>query len=182
MSRKAILITIAIFLGISFTVVSFVESLKIGTDAPAFKVKSGDNEILTLDMMKGKVIVIFYETKDVVEKNRELKNELNKFYSEQPDSLKELIVKLPVINCSGAFWPFIGIWKRKLKENSRKEDITIYGDWDGKMFSDYKMKDKESNVVIIDKKGIIRYIASGKVGNKELNKIMELLKELGNEK
>ena len=182
MSRKAILIAIAIFLGISFTAASFAGSLKIGTEAPVFKIKSGDDEILTLDMIKRKAMIIFYETKDVVEKNRKLKDELNKFYDGQPDTIKELIVKLPIINCSSASWLFTGIWKSKLRENSKKEDITIYGDWDGKMFSDYKMKNEESNVVIIDKKGIIRYIASGKVEDKEINKIKELLKKIGNEK
>lgn len=163
MNRKSILIIMAIFLGTSFTAVSFGEGLKIGTEAPSFKVKSGDDKILTLDMIKGKVTVIFYETKDVVEKNRQLKDALNKFYNEQPDTVKKLIVRLPIINCSGVFWPFTGIWRGKLRDNSKKEGITIYGDWNGKMFSDYKMKDKESNVVIIDKKGIIRYITSGKV-------------------
>jgi alkyl hydroperoxide reductase subunit AhpC len=182
MNKTAILIITAIFLGIFFTAISFAESLKIGTEAPSFEVKSGNDKILTLDMIKGKVTVIFYETKGVVEKNRKLKDELNKFYDEQPDAIKELIVKLPFINCSSAFWPFTGIWKSKLRENSKKEGMTIYGDWDGKMFSDYKMKDKESNVVIIDKKGIIRYFVSGKVEDKEINEIKELLKEIGNEK
>lgn len=182
MSKRSVLIIMPILLGIFLTAVSFAESLKIGTDAPAFKVKSGDDGILTLDTMKGKAIVIFYETKGVVEKNRKLKDELNKFYDGQPDTIKELIVKLPIINCSSAFWPFTGIWKSKLRENSKKEGMTIYGDWDGKMFSDYKMEDKESNAVIIDKKGIIRYIASGKVEDMEINKIKELLKRIGNEK
>jgi len=182
MSRKVILIAIAIFLGMSFTAISFAESLIVGTQAPFFKVKSGDDKELTSLMIKGKVTVIFYETKEVVEKNRQLKDELKKFYNEQSDTVKEFIVRLPIINCSGAFWPFTYIWKSKLKENSKKEGITIYGDWDGKMFSDYKMKDKESNVVIIDRKGIIRYIIFGKVEDREINKIKELLIELGNEK
>jgi predicted transcriptional regulator len=130
-------------------------------------------------MIKGKVIIIFYETKDVVGENRKLKDELNKFYDEQSDAIKELIVKLPIINCSSAFWPFTGIWKSKLRENSKKEGIMIYGDWDGKMKSDYKTKDKESNV---DKKGIIKYFASGKVEDKEIDKIKELLKKLVNER
>ena len=180
MSRKVILIAIAIFLVISFTDVSFAESLKIGTVAPDFKVKSGNDKILTLDMVRGKVIVIFYETKDVVKKNRKLKDELNKFYDEQPDTKKELIVKLPIINCSGAFWPFTEVWKSKLRKNSKKEGITIYGDWDDKMFSDYKMKDDESNVLIIDEKSVIRYLKVGKIEDKEINIIIELLKELGN--
>lgn len=182
MNRRTLLITMTIFLAVSLPTISFAEGLKVGTVAPFFKVKSGDDKILTLDMVRGKVIVIFYETKDVVEKNRKLKDKLNKFYSDQPDDVKEFIVRLPVINCSSAFWPFTRIWKSKLRENSKKESITIYGDWSGKMFSDYKMKDKESNVVIIDKKGIIRYIASGKVEDKEINKIKELLIKLGSEK
>lgn len=176
MSKKLFLIITTILLGISFTAVSYGEDLKIGTPAPSFRVKSGEDKELTLDMIKGKVIIIFYETKDVVEKNRQLKNELNKFYNEQPNTVKEITVKLPIINCSGAFWPFTEIWKSKLRDNSKKEGITIYGDWNGKVFSDYKMKDKESNVVIIDKKGIIRYIAPGKVEDKKINEIKELLK------
>ncbi|MDI6767208.1 MAG: hypothetical protein QME52_10335, partial [Bacteroidota bacterium] len=138
MSKKTIFIIMTVFLSISLTTVSFSEGLEIGIVASSFEVKSGENKILTLDMVKGKLIVIFYETKEVVEKNRKLKDELNKFFDEQPDTIKELIVKLPVINCSRAFWPFTGIWKSKLRENSKKEGITIYGDWNGKMFSDYK--------------------------------------------
>lgn len=152
----------------------------INTFAPFFKVKSGNDKILTLEMTKGKVIVIFYETKDVVEKNRKLKNELNKFYDNQSNNVKEFIVKLPIINCSSSFWPFTKIWKKKLIENSKKEGITIYGDWDGKFFSDYKMKDKESNVLIIDKKGIIKYYEYGKIEDKEINKIKEILNSLQN--
>lgn len=182
MSKKSILIIMVIFLSIFFTAFSFGRGLKIEAVASSFKVKSGDNEILTLDMVKGKVIIIFYETKDVVEKNRKLKDELNKFYDEQPDTIKELIVKLPIINCSGAFWPFTRIWKSKLRENSRKERITIYGDWDAKMKSCYKMQDRESNVLVIDKKGIIRYYAYGKIKDEEINKIKELLKNLVDEK
>lgn len=174
--KKAILIILT--LRVVLIAVSFGEGLKIGTKAPSFEVKSGDNKILTLDMIKGKIIVIFYETKDVVEKNRQLKDELNKFYNEQPDTVKELIVRLAVIDCSSAFWPFTEIWKSKLKENSKKEGITIYGDWDGKMKSSYKMKGEESNIVIIDRSGIIRYFASGKVNVDEIDKIKELLKGL----
>jgi len=181
MSRRWILVPIAIFLGLLLSILSIAEGLKVGTNAPFFKIKSGDDKELTFYMIKGKTTLIFYETKDVVEKNLRLKRELHKFYKEQPDFTEKSII-LPVINCSGAFWPVTGIWKSKLRENSKKEVITIYGDWDGKMFSDYKMKDKESNVVIIDEKGIIRYYAYGKIEDEEINKIKELLRQLRSEK
>ncbi|MFH1684330.1 MAG: YtfJ family protein [Candidatus Margulisiibacteriota bacterium] len=178
MNRRTWLIFMTIVFVASLAIVSFAAGLELGSKAPFFKVKSGAGEELTQEMIKEKVIVIFYETKDVVERNRQLKNELNKFYDEQPDAVKKNIVRLPIINCSGAFWPFSLIWESSLKENSKKEGLTIYGDWNGKVFSNYMMKDNESNVAVIDKKGMLRYIAFGKIEAEEINKIKELLRGL----
>ncbi|MFA5345809.1 MAG: redoxin domain-containing protein [Candidatus Omnitrophota bacterium] len=153
-------------------------ALEAGNPAPAFKVSSGDNKELSLDDLKGKVAVIFYETKDTKEKNRQLKDELNKFYGVQPDSLKESILRIPVINCKGVI--FTGIWKDSLKQNSQKESLTIYGDWDGKMFSAYGIPDNESNLIIVGKDGIIKYFFTGRVEEKNFSRIKGLLIELGN--
>jgi len=180
-ARFGEIINIIIFVLLITPIISMAHGLKIGTNVPFFRVKSVDDKELTSDRIKGKVVVIFYETKDSVEKNRKLKDELNKFYDEQPDAIKEQIVRVPIINCSGAFWPFAGIWKRKLREHSKKEGITIYGDWDGMMSSDYSMKSSDSNIVIIGKKGRIRYFAFGKVENERISSIKKLLKELVNE-
>ena len=66
----------------------------IGSPAPYFRVQSGDDKELTLDMIKGKVIAIFYETKDIVENNQRLKDELNKLYYEQTGIVKDVLVRL----------------------------------------------------------------------------------------
>jgi len=154
------------------------EGIGIGVKAPFFRVKSGAGEEVTLDSTRGRVIAIVYETKDIVEKSRTLKRELNQCYDELSFGLRKSILRLPVINCSSAFWPITEIWKSKLRENSAKEGLTLYGDWDGSMFSRYKMKDNETNVVIIDKKGIIRYFERGKLGDDEIYRIKSLLTEL----
>jgi alkyl hydroperoxide reductase subunit AhpC len=156
------------------------DTLGINSTAPYFKVVSGNNEELTLDDIKGKVVIIFYETEATAERNRKLKNKLNEFYDAQPDSVKKVILRLPVINCAGVF--FTGAWKNELKERSKMEGITIYGDWDGKMSCAYSIKDKESNLVIIDKNGIIKYHSAGKVGDKDIEIIKDLLALLANEK
>jgi predicted transcriptional regulator len=177
--EKGKMLIIVLVLG-CFIMATFpmADGLRVGIDAPFFNIKSGNDEQLTLDIVKGKIIVIFYETKDVAEKNRKLKSELNKSYHELTDAQKTSIVRLPVINCSSAFWPISEIWKSKLRENTKKEGLTIFGDWGGKMLSEYRMKDKESNFVIIDQKGIIRYFSSGKIEDNEIAKIKGLLKEL----
>ncbi len=178
MSENRLFIAFTLIVALFLSNSAKAQSSKVDTKAPTFKVKSGEDEELSLEQIKGKVIVIFYETKDIVEKNRRLKDELKAFYDALPDTLKKYIVRLPVINCKGAFWPFTGKWKKKLRENSKKEGITIYGDWTGKMFSDYKIKDKESNVIILDKQGIIKYFRARKIEDEEIDKTKEILTEL----
>lgn len=153
----------------------------IGSPAPYFRVGSGDDKVLTLDMIKGKVTTIFYENRKIVDANKRLKDELNKLYHEQTDALKDVLLRLPIIDCSDAIWPFQGIWKKRLREYSRKEGTTIYCDWSGKMASAYRMMDDVSNVVIIDKAGIIRSFTSGEVLPEQIDDAKNLLKALAGE-
>jgi alkyl hydroperoxide reductase subunit AhpC len=152
--------------------------LKIGAAAPFFKVSSGDGQVLTLEDIKGKATGIFYETTDVVEQNRELKGALSKYYDAQPEGIRRLIVRLAAINCSRVFLPLRGIWRSEFRKHSRIENITIYGDWSGKMFSDYDIEDAQSNVFLVDKKGIVRYYSAGKIEGKEIGKVVSLFKKL----
>ena len=153
----------------------------IGSAAPYFRVQSGDDKELTLDMIKGKVAAIFYENKDVVENNKRVKDALNKLYYEQTRIVKDVVVRLPVIDCSDAVWPFLGIWKRRLREHSKKEGVVIYCDWKRKMSSAYKMKADVSNIVIVDKSGRIRFFNSGEVKAEEINDVKQLLIVLARE-
>ncbi|OPX19279.1 MAG: hypothetical protein BZ151_10100 [Desulfobacca sp. 4484_104] len=154
------------------------QALSIGQPAPFFSVESGTEDRLTLDMVKGKVIVLFYESKDMVKKNKELKDQLTDFYQEQPEAIQSEVVRLVVINCTRANWPTLRIWKNKLYQSSIKQNLTIYGDWNGKMFADYQMQDNDSNFMIIDKDTIIRYSKTGKVETGLIPQIKALLWQL----
>ena len=168
-----ILFSLAVFQGSALAA-----SGLIGSPAPYFSVGSGDDKVLTMNMIKGKVTAIFYENRKIVDANKKLKDELNKFYHEQTDALKDVLVRLPIIDCSSAVRPFHGLWKGKLREHSRKEGTTIYCDWNGKMASAYRMMDDVSNVVIIDKAGIIRSFTSGDVTAEQIDDAKKLLKLL----
>jgi alkyl hydroperoxide reductase subunit AhpC len=149
-----------------------------GSPAPPFVVESGDNRTLTRDMVLGKVVVLFYESRQVIEKNDELKEELKSLYRRQPEGVKKEIFRLVVIDCSEASPPTQFIWKSKLSSHSRQQGFTIYGDWTRKMLRDYRMQGNDSNFLIIDKHGIIRYSASGQVGNGQFQVIKNLLASL----
>ena len=51
--------------------------LGIGEPAPAFSLESGNNKKLSLDMLRGKVVVLFYATRDTVEVNDALSRYLD---------------------------------------------------------------------------------------------------------
>jgi len=86
-----------------------------------------------------------------------------------------------VVDASSANFLTKTIWKRKLLQNSQKNNIVIYADWAGDMLRDYQLKRKESNLIIVDQSGIIRYLFSGKVNDQELKIIEDLLLSIGRE-
>jgi hypothetical protein len=74
--------------------------LKPGMPAPNFMVQSGDNQKLSMDMIRGKVVVLFYESRDAIRKNIELKNELKRLFGAQPANVQNDIFRLVVVDCS----------------------------------------------------------------------------------
>ncbi len=173
---KKIALFIIVCLGLgALSLESWGSSLTSGKPAPDFQVESADSQKLSLEMLRGKVVVLFYESRRVIRKNIELKNELKRLYREQPAQVQKDIFRLVVIDCSEALWPTLPIWKSKLREHSRKEGFPIYGDWTRRMYGDYHMMPDESNFLVIDKQGVIRYSATGKVDNGQFEKITGLL-------
>jgi peroxiredoxin len=146
-----------------------------GKLAPPFQVESGDNQKLTLDNILGKVVVLFYENRHTANKNNELKSELKSLYRSQPATIKKEIFPLVVVDCSKASMPTRSLWKSKLSQHSRINGLTIYGDWNRKMLMDYRMQGNDSNFMIIDKKGIIRYSTSGQIFTGQFQEIKDLL-------
>jgi hypothetical protein len=150
--------------------------LGTGEPAPSFSLVSGDNKKLTLDMLRGKNVVLFYATRETVHVNDDLQHYLDALYDAQPQNIQNQIFRLLVVNTMEA--TSLSVWKEKLIETSTKLKITIYGDWTGGMFAAYRMRDNDSNFVIIDKRGIVRFAASGRIANSRFEAIKKLLLEL----
>ena len=150
--------------------------LGTGEPAPSFSLVSGDNKKLTLDMLRGKIGVLFYATRDKVHVNDDLQHYLDALYAAQSPNIQNQIFRLLVVNAMEA--TDLTAWKEKLRETSAQLKITIYGDWTGGMYTAYRMRDNDSNFVIIDKKGIVRFAASGRVANSRFEAIKKLLLEL----
>jgi hypothetical protein len=178
MLKKVVLVMVLILgLSLVFPAAAAI-CLPSGKPAPPFAIKSGEDQKLTLNMVLGKVVVLFYEDRKAVDKNDELKGELIRLYRRQPASVRQEIYRLGVIDCSKASFPGKSIWKKKLAEHSRSLGLTIYGDWNRQMLRDYQLRKNDSNFVIIDQNGLIRYSAAGKIRNGQFQQIKALLTSL----
>ena len=150
--------------------------LGTGEPAPSFSLVSGDNKKLTLDMLSGKIVVLFYATRVTVNVNDDLQHYLDALYDTQPKNIQNQIFRLLVVNAMEA--TDLTAWKEKLRETSAKLKITCYGDFTGDMYAAYRMRDNDSNFIIIDRRGIVRFAASGRIDNSRFEAIKKLLLEL----
>jgi hypothetical protein len=147
-----------------------------GETAPSFSVVSGDNKKVTLDMLSGKIVVLFYATRETVHVNDDLQNYLDTLYDSQPANIKNQIFRLLVVNAMEA--TSLSTWRKKIIETSAQLGITIYGDWTGNMYAAYRMRDNDSNFLIIDRKGIISLATSGRVDHSRFEAIKKILLDL----
>jgi len=169
--------TVMVFNCLLFFILSSAE-LKVDDMAPFFSVRSGDEKYLTFDDLRGKVAIIFYESSDVVDKNKELKKELDKFYDAQNSDTKQKVIKVAVIDCSRAFWPFTVIWEKRLINYSKENHLTVYGDWEGKMKTIYGFCQGESNFLILDKSGRVKFFRTGIILKDQFENIKKLIMQL----
>lgn len=149
---------------------------KVGKKLPDFEVESADEKKLARKDLKGRITIITYETREVVEKNRKAKKALRKLCKEKLSKGDYRVI--PIIDTSEATFFTRWVWRDKLRENSKKESLTIYGDWDGSAAKALGVKRNESNLIIVDAKGIIRYFGRGKFDAKEIERQKKVILSL----
>jgi hypothetical protein len=112
----------------------------------------------------------------VVDKNKKFKDRVLDYLSGNNKSSAVAIV--PVINCFNYPWPFNKFCITKVQENGRTLGIRLYDDRSGRMYEDVGIRDNESNVFVVDKKGVISYCKAGILNDKEIDQIMKLIQKL----
>lgn len=152
--------------------------INTGDKAPYFRVMDGNNSSMDLNTIKGRVVIGFYEDRDAVNKNQRLKDELKNFYVGMNNKLNKNIFKLAIVDATPANALTKWIWKKKIQKKSEETGITIYGDWDGEMKKAYGLSDSESTFLVIDDRGDLRYIKSGKIDSEEFKIIFTLIKKI----
>ena len=151
---SGIMLAAALFLFLSQTAAF---ALQPGDKMPAFTVEAEKSRLSSRDIA-GRVAIISYETKGTAELNRPFKQAVLARWR-QGDSAAPAIV--PVINCF-SFLGFVrSICANRVAAAAKKENLIIYTDSDGAMFRDFGLADDQSTIIIVDKKGMVRFLHAG---------------------
>ena len=169
---------LALLLVLLWTVsAAFAAELKVGDKASDFKLKDSTGKEYSLDhpQFKGKVLYVAYVDPDEKDTNNHVEDALKK----ERDSGgldKARYEGFGIVNLEASMMPNF-LLKSAIKSKQEKTGATIILDPDYTIIKHWGLKNDASNVVVLDKERICRYVYSGKLPQEELTKMIGIIKE-----
>jgi uncharacterized protein len=151
--------------------------LKVGDKAPGFKLKDSTGKEYSLDhpQFKGKVLYIAYVDPDEKDTNNHVEDALKK-EREAGGLDKTRYEGFGIVNLKASGLPNF-IIKASIKSKQEKTGAIILLDYDYAILNLWGMKDDSSDVVVLDKERICRYVHYGKLPPQELARMIGIIKE-----
>ena len=151
--------------------------LKVGDRAPDFTLQDPTGKTYTLEApeFRGKVLSIFYVDPDESDMNEHVSEALKKAADDK--ILDRTYYKGFGITNLKATWKPNVIIKGIVKSKQEKYDTTILLDYDFTILNLWGLQNDSSNLVVLDKERICRYLYKGKIPDTETARIIALIKE-----
>ena len=149
-------------------------ALQPGDKMPAFIVRAEKSCISSRDIA-GRVAIMTCETKGTAEVNRPFKQAVRQRWRQTGSTAPAIV---PVINCCSFFGFARSICANRVAAAAKKEDLIIYTDSDGAMFRDFGVADDQSTIVIVDKKGVVRFAHAGGLDDAGVQAAVQLVEGL----
>jgi len=169
---------LAVLMILLWTVASATAAdLKVGDSAAGFKLKDPAGVEYSLDspQYKGKVVVVFYADPGSKDLNNELQNAL-KAAREAGKIDKKNYEGLGVVNVKDSILPNF-LLRSIIKSKQEETKAVILIDPDYAVLNLWGLTKKTSNIIMLDKERICRYINRGKVPPADIAKVIALVQE-----
>lgn len=140
------------------------QSIMLNSKAPDFSLKDQHDKAFNLRQLEGEVVILIASDKDGRAQNDLWGRKIRERYNN-----KILILGIADLRMVPFFL------KGRIKEDFKKDAISILLDWNGDVFDTYGLTKKVSNIILIDKKGYVRYIYSG---DTTIDAVEHLFKEI----
>jgi len=154
---------------------AWASELKVGEKAADFSLKDSQGKVYTLDAdeFKGRVVSIFYVDPDEKDLNNHVEDALLK---DQELDRKTSYKGFGITNLKASKLPNF-IIKSVIKSKQEKTGAIILLDYDYTIMNLWGLKNDSSDLVILDKDRICRYVYNGKLPPEEVTKAINIIKE-----
>jgi uncharacterized protein len=154
---------------------TWADELKVGDKASNFSLKDSLGKVYTLDSpeYKGRVMSIFYVAPDEKDLNNHVEDALLK---DEGLDRKKNYKGLGITNLKASNMPNFLI-KSVIKSKQEKTGAVILLDYDYSILNLWGLKNHSSDVIVLDKERICRYIYKGKLPPGEVTKLINVIKE-----
>jgi len=147
----------------------------VGAFRPEAKLTDAWGRSIHLGSFGTKPLVVVYEDKSSAQKNAALKADLTRLT--QGKKYRATVTLVAVADVSDYdFWPARGFAKDAIKAASRKQNIVIYCDWDGRVREKLRLNKNESNIVLYGKDGKVAFSRAGKLSAADRAELIKLLR------
>jgi predicted transcriptional regulator len=173
--KKAVFI---VLLALVWTVsLAGAAELKVGDKTPDFKLKDSTGKEYSLEdpRFKGKVLYIAYVDPDEKDTNNHVEDTLKK-ERESGGLDKARYEGFGIVNLKASNLPNF-IIKSSIKSKQEKTGAVILLDYDYTILNLWGMKNDSSDVLVVDKDRICRYVFKGKLPPEELTRMIQIIKE-----
>jgi predicted transcriptional regulator len=169
---------LAVLMILLWTVASAAAAeLKVGDSAAGFNLKDPKGVEYALDspQYKGKVVVVFYGDPGSKDLNNELQNAL-KAAREAGQIDKKNYEGLGVVNVKDSIVPNF-VLRSIIKSKQEETKAVILIDPDYTVLNLWGLTKKTSNIIMLDKQRVCRYLYKGKVPAADIAKVIALIQE-----
>jgi len=151
--------------------------LKVGDRATDFMLKDGKGKEYTLEDsdFRGKVLSIFYVDPDEKDMNEHVSEALKKAADDKV--LDRTYYKGFGITNLKASWKPNFVIKAIVKSKQKKYDTVILLDYDYTILNLWGLQNDSSNLVVLDKNRVCRYVYKGRIPEVEIPTIIRIIKD-----
>jgi hypothetical protein len=142
-------------------------------ERPHFSVVTADGSALSDAQLKGRAVILWYDSSDSVHVNDEAKAELSRMLSTMSEATRPRLVA--VGDVSGYdYWPARSFAKSELRKYEGIYRIPIYGDWTGAIRAAFALDPSHGNLLFISATGAVHFRRTGKVDQAGVKRVVEL--------
>lgn len=174
MKKAVVMAVVALLWGATAV---YAEGLKVGEKAPDFKLKDSTGKEYSLQSpeFKGKVLYVCYADPDEKDMNNHVEDALKK--EKESGALdKTRYEGFGIVNMKASGLPNFVI-KAAIKSKQKKTGAIILLDYDEAILKSWGMKNDSSDIAILDKERICRFVSYGKLPQDKLAEMINIIKE-----